>query len=148
MSSTLSDSTKLSQVRLTNSHGDHTGGVPDLIRLYPHLSESIFKNGPDRGQQPIMDGQVFRVEGATVRAVHSTGHSYDHICFILEEENAMFTGDNVLGHGTSAVELLGTWMASLQLMDSYHCERGYPAHRDIIPDLSAKIAGELGQKAR
>jgi glyoxylase-like metal-dependent hydrolase (beta-lactamase superfamily II) len=95
-----------------------------------------------------MDGQVFRVKGATVRAVHSTGHSYDHICFILEEENAMFTGDNVLGHGTSAVELLGTWMASLQLMDSYHWERGYPAHGDIIPDLSAKIAGELGQKAR
>lgn len=39
-------------------------------------------------------------------------------------------------------------MASLQLMDSYCCERGYPALGDIIPDLSAKIAGELDQKAR
>lgn len=149
ISSTLRDSAiTLSHVLLTHWHGDHTGGVPDLIRLYPHLSNSIFKHSPSNGQQPIIDGQVFRVEGATVRAMHSPGHSHDHMCFILEEENAMFTGDNVLGHGTSAVELLGIWMASLRLMQSSGCRVGYPAHGAVIADLLAKIAGELDQKAR
>ncbi|KAF7162427.1 hypothetical protein CNMCM5623_007718 [Aspergillus felis] len=149
ISSTLADSSiELSYVLLTHWHGDHTGGVPDLLRLYPYLSDSIYKHTPGKGQKLISDGQVFRVEGATVRAVHSPGHSHDHMCFILEEENAMFTGDNVLGHGSSAVEVLSTWMSSLRMMQSLGCAVGYPAHGAVIHDLPAKIDVELTQKAR
>ncbi|SLM39056.1 beta lactamase [Lasallia pustulata] len=138
----------LSHVLLTHWHGDHTGGVPDLLRLYPHLKDSIYKNEPDKGQQNITDGQIFRVEGATVRALHVPGHSEDHMCFILEEKQAMFTGDNILGHGTSAVEDLGTFMTSLQKMQAQNCAIGYSAHGVTITNLPAKIAGELGQKWR
>ena len=138
----------LSHVLLTHWHGDHTGGVPDLLRLYPHLENSIYKNEPDKGQQNITDGQIFQVKGATVRALHVPGHSDDHMCFILEEEQAMFTGDNILGHGTSAVEDLGTFMASMQKMQAQNCGIGYSAHGVTITNLPAKIAGELGQKLR
>lgn len=138
----------LSHVLLTHWHGDHTGGVPDLLRLYPHLEGSIYKNQPDRGQQNIVDGQIFKVDGATVRAVHTPGHAEDHMCFVLEEERAMFTGDNVLGHGTSAVEDLGLFMASLQKMFAQNCSVGYSAHGVTISNLPAKIAGELNQKLR
>ncbi|KAF9634316.1 hydroxyacylglutathione hydrolase [Lasiodiplodia theobromae] len=149
LSTTLSASSiSLSHVFLTHWHGDHTGGVPDLLRLYPHLSTGIYKNSPAKTQQPIEDGQIFRVEGATIRAVHSPGHSHDHMCFILEEENAMFTGDNILGHGTSAVEELGIYMSSLRAMQSHNCTTGYPAHGDVIHDLPAKISAELAQKTR
>ncbi|RAO66037.1 uncharacterized protein BHQ10_002049 [Talaromyces amestolkiae] len=147
--STLADShVHLSEVLLTHWHGDHTGGVPDLLRLYPYLENSIYKHSPDRNQQPISDGQIFKVEGATVRAVHAPGHSHDHMCFILEEENAMFTGDNVLGHGTAAVEILPTWMESLRIMRSHNCAIGYPAHGEVIRDLPSKITTELGSKER
>ncbi|KAL9094352.1 MAG: hypothetical protein Q9165_003493 [Trypethelium subeluteriae] len=138
----------LSHVLLTHWHGDHTGGVPDLLRLYPHLKHYIYKNEPDKGQQDISDGQIFRVEGATIRALHVPGHSEDHMCFILEEEQAMFTGDNILGHGTSAVEDLGTFMTSLQKMQAQTCTIGYPAHGVTIANLPAKITGELSQKLR
>ncbi|KAL4887523.1 beta-lactamase-like protein [Aspergillus karnatakaensis] len=139
---------KLSHVFLSHWHGDHTGGVPDLLRMYPDLSEAIYKNSPGSDQQPIDDGQVFRVEGATIRAVHGPGHSHDHMCFVLEEENAMFTGDNVLGHGTSAVEELGIYMETLRKLKSHNCAIGYPAHGDVISNLPAKITGELAQKTR
>ena len=149
ISNTLTTSSiALSHVFLTHWHGDHTGGVPDLLRLYPNLSSSIFKNTPDKGQKPIVDGQIFRVEGATIRAVHSPGHSEDHMCFILEEENAMFTGDNILGHGSSAVEDLGIYMSTLRTMQSHNCAVGYPAHGVVISNLPAKISGELAQKLR
>lgn len=138
----------LTHVLLTHWHGDHAGGVPDLLRLYPDLSNSIYKHTPSRTQQPIADCQVFTVEGATVRAVHAPGHSHDHMCFILEEENAMFTGDNVLGHGTAAVEQLGTWMESLRVMQSHNCAIGYPAHGTVIQNLPGKINSELGSKTR
>ena len=103
---------------------------------------------PGKGQNPIPDGQTFRVEGATERAVHSPGHSHDHMCFILEEENAMFTGDNILGHGTSAVEELSVYMSSLRKMQSHNCAVGYPAHGAVVSNLPAKISGELAQKLR
>jgi glyoxylase-like metal-dependent hydrolase (beta-lactamase superfamily II) len=70
------------------------------------------------------------------------------MCFILEEENAMFTGDNVLGQSTTAVEHLGTWMETLRTMQSYKCIKGYPAHGDVIANLNSKITGELGGKLR
>lgn len=60
----------------------------------------------------------------------------------------MFTGDNVLGHGTAAVEHLSTWMGTLEQMQSYGCTTGYPAHGAVIADLSAKIACELAGKVR
>ena len=138
----------LSHVLLTHWHGDHTGGVPDLLASYPHLEGSIYKNDPDRDQQNIADSQVFRVEGATVRGVHTPGHSDDHMCFVLEEEQAMFTGDNILGHGTSAVEDLGVFMTSLEKMKSQKCATGYSAHGATITDLPAKLTGELNQKLR
>ena len=122
--------------------------MPDLLRLYPRLSDSIYKHTPGSGQQPISDGEVFQVEGATVRAVHAPGHSHDHMCFILEEEQAMFTGDNVLGHGTAAVEILPTWMESLRVMKSHNCTIGYPAHGEVIHNLPAKISMELDVKVR
>lgn len=138
----------LSHVLLTHWHGDHTGGVSDLLTLYPDLENAIYKNSPDRGQQEINDLQVFHVEGATVRAVHAPGHSEDHMCFVLEEEQAMFTGDNILGHGTSAVEDLGIFMASLEKMKDQKCKTGYSAHGATITNLPVKIAGELNQKLR
>ncbi|KND91131.1 Beta-lactamase-like protein 2 [Tolypocladium ophioglossoides CBS 100239] len=138
----------LSQIMLTHWHGDHTGGVPDLVRMYPDLADCVFKNCPTEGQRPIADGDRFSVEGAMIRAVHGRGHSHDHVCFVLEQENAMFTGDNVLGNGTTAVEHLGLYMQTLEKLKAQGCILGYPAHGDVIPDLGVRIAGELASKIR
>lgn len=70
------------------------------------------------------------------------------MCFILEEEQAIFTGDNILGHGTAAVEHLSTWMETLRRIRSQGCTKGYPAHGVVIADLKAKIDGELAGKVR
>ena len=60
----------------------------------------------------------------------------------------MFTGDNVLGHGTAAVEHLSTWMDSLRIMQTHNCVTGYPAHGMVIQNLAEKINGELVSKKR
>ncbi|CAK1362407.1 Beta-lactamase-like protein 2 [Cercospora beticola] len=139
----------LSHVLLTHWHGDHTGGVPDLIRMDPSLGKSIWKHSPEGTQRSIEEGDKIQVEGATLRAVHSPGHSHDHMCFVLEEENAMFTGDNILGHGvSSAVEELSTYMNTLHKMRSQNCGVGYPAHGAVIPNLRIKISAELARKTR
>ncbi|CAG8376439.1 unnamed protein product [Penicillium salamii] len=135
----------ISLVLLTHWHIDHTGGLPALLAQYPHLKNAVYKAHPDRGQTSIRDGQIFTTEGATLRALFTPGHSLDHMCFVLEETETMFTGDNVLGHGNSVVvENLGRYMTSLQLMKkSSHIEDiqvGYPGHGAVIEDLPSKLA--------
>lgn len=137
----------ISMVLITHYHGDHTGGIADLLARSPHTV--IYKNTPDAGQKDIVDGQRFSVEGANLRAVFSPGHAFDHMCFALEEENALFTGDNILGHNVNTViENIGLFMKSLVNMQKQTCDRGYPGHGDVIEKLPRILAICLQQKLR
>ncbi|OGM49956.1 metallo-beta-lactamase domain protein [Aspergillus bombycis] len=122
---------------LTHWHHDHVNGIPDLRKLCPQVT--IYKNQPNEGQSGIEDGQVFCVEGATLKAFHTPGHTVDHMVFVLEEEDAIFTGDNVLGHGTAVFEDLKVYLSSLQRMQDRVSGRGYPGHGAVIENAMARI---------
>ena len=132
-----SEAAILSHVLITHWHHDHVGGVNDVSSHSPHAI--IHKNGPVAGQSDIKDGQKFVVKGATLRAFHCPGHTKDHMAFILEEEDAMFTGDNLLGHGTAVFEDLASYMDSLERMKQQFSGRAYPAHGAVVPDGKLKI---------
>lgn len=87
----------------------------------------------------IQNGQEFKTEGATLRAFHCPGHTIDHTAFILSEESAIFTGDNVLGHGTAVFEDLATYLHSLEQMQTQFQGRAYPGHGAVIEDGNVKI---------
>ena len=83
---------------------------------------------------------MFRTEGASLRAFHCPGHTSDHMALVLEEEDAMFTGDNVLGHGTAVFEDLPTYLSSLDRMQRQFSGRAYPGHGAVIEDGRGRIA--------
>lgn len=121
----------------THWHHDHTGGQKDLLRISPDTK--VYKNTPDEGQLDIADGQRFEVEGASLRAVFSPGHTQDHMSLVLEEEDAMFTGDNVLGHGTAVFEYLAVYLDSLGRMQREFSGRAYPGHGPVVEDGPGKV---------
>lgn len=127
----------ISKALISHWHGDHQGGIMDLLALSPEVK--IYKNQPDNGQLSISDGQKFEVEGATLTAIHTPGHTVDHMVFVLEQEAAMFTADNVLGQGTAVFEDLATYLASLKKMKSLFRARAYPGHGPVIVDGPARI---------
>ena len=98
----------------------------DLLSLCPKVV--VYKHEPAIGQRQISDGQLFETEGARLRAFYCPGHTSDHMAFVLEEENAMFTGDNVLGNGTAVFEHLAVYLDSLSRMQEQFHGRAYPAH--------------------
>jgi glyoxylase-like metal-dependent hydrolase (beta-lactamase superfamily II) len=82
-------------------------------------------------------------DGATLRGIHTPGHAPDHLCYVLEEERALFSGDNVLGVGTTVIPAHGgdllDYMNSLERLLALGPERIYPAHGPCIEDGRAKI---------
>lgn len=122
---------------ITHWHHDHQGGIKHLLNISP--STKVYKHEPSDGQLNIEDGQRFQVEGASLRAVFSPGHTQDHMALVIEEEDAMFTGDNVLGHGTAVFEELRTYLKSLEKMKGSFGGRAYPGHGAVIEDGPGKI---------
>lgn len=125
-------------VLVTHWHPDHQGGIRQLLGICP--TAKIYKNEPLEGQLNIVDGQAFSVQGATVKAVHTPGHTTDHMVFVLEGEDAMFTGDNVLGQGTAVFEDLIVYLQSLERMRTLFTGRAYPGHGPVVEDGPAKIS--------
>jgi glyoxylase-like metal-dependent hydrolase (beta-lactamase superfamily II) len=93
-------------VLLTHTHRDHAEGAEafaarasaPLAVAHPPLNGHLCATA-----EPLVDGQRIVADGATLTVVATPGHASDHVAFLLEEEQAMFTGDHVLGRGTTVV---------------------------------------------
>ncbi|MGZ6186694.1 MAG: MBL fold metallo-hydrolase, partial [Candidatus Binataceae bacterium] len=139
---------ELERVVCTHAHGDHIGGIPQVYRRFGEL-EVLKKPWPGKDEaagapiSAIEDGAIVRTEGATLRAIHTPGHAPDHLCYYLEEERALFTGDVVLGAGTTVIPDdtgdLGQYMASLRRLLELDAALIYPAHGPVIRNARQKI---------
>ncbi|KAJ3939073.1 uncharacterized protein N0V96_011189 [Colletotrichum fioriniae] len=132
------------KVLITHWHHDHTGGIQQLLELFP--SSEVFKNQPEEGQSDISDGQKFSVDGVSLTAVFTPGHTVDHMAFVLEEEDAMFTADNVLGQGTAVFEDLTVYLNSLERMQGLFKGRAYPGHGPVIDNGPSKIQDYINHR--
>ncbi|HEB89235.1 MAG TPA: beta-lactamase-like protein 2 [Deltaproteobacteria bacterium] len=151
---------------LTHAHPDHIGGVRQVrahfgpIPVYKQPWPPSDPAAPDaRGRiahpddgaegpfEILGDGDVVETEGARLRALFTPGHSPDHLCFLLEEERNLFSGDNVLGIGTTVIPSesgsLVDYMESLERLGSEAPDAIYPAHGPCIRNGRQKIAETL-----
>ena len=138
----------IQEIVLTHGHPDHIGGAAAVIERYGEMrvSKQPWKGVDehyDLKVTPIRDGSVVRTEGATLRAVHTPGHAEDHLCFVLEEEQTLFSGDNVLGVGTTVIPGRGgdlaAYLRSLERLLDEQPNAIYPAHGPRIADGRGKI---------
>ena len=117
-------------ILLTHRHPDHAPGAAALASA---TGAPVHAWRPDRGESPLAAGQEFTAGGGTVlRAVHTPGHTPDHVVFFAPDTRALFTGDAVLGRGTSVIDPpegdLGAYLRSLDAMIALHPRTLYPGH--------------------
>lgn len=144
----LCGSSQLDRIVLTHAHVDHIGGVKQAQERFGEME--VIKMpwvGHDTAAgnrlTAIADGAVVKGEGLTLRAIHTPGHAPDHLCYYLAEERALFTGDVVLGAGTTVIPDdtgdLGQYMDSLHRLLELDLETIYPAHGPVIRKPKEKI---------
>ncbi len=139
---------ELQEIVLTHVHQDHIGGAAHVRARFGNLkvSKKAWPGKDEAYNLPltyIEDGARIETEGVTLRAIHTPGHARDHLCYYLEEERALFTGDLVLGAGTTVVPEEGggliDYMASLRRLLPLDLAVIYPAHGPAIRDPYKKL---------
>jgi hydroxyacylglutathione hydrolase len=135
-----------SRIILTHRHRDHIGGVEDVRAHFGAVpvAKMIHRDTAlPAGIEDLRDGQIVHGDGVTLRPVYTPGHASDHLCYYLEEERALFTGDVILGGSTTVIPAddgdLGDYMASLRRLLALDVGRIYPAHGPVIEDGPARI---------
>jgi glyoxylase-like metal-dependent hydrolase (beta-lactamase superfamily II) len=161
----------VSHILITHTHMDHSPLARPLQRATgapvwgcgPHGSGKHeqgvkVEEGGDMEFAPdrqLAHGDIVEGAGWTMEAVHTPGHTSNHLCFSLLEEQALFTGDHVMGWSTSVISPpdgdMRAYMASLGLLQRRDDAVYWPTHGGPIrapkPFVAAFIAHRREREA-
>ena len=86
----------------------------------------------------LAGGEVIAGDGWTLEAIHTPGHTSNHLCYALKEENALFCGDHIMGWSTTVITPpdgdMGDYLRSLQTIQDRGFATLWPTHGPPITD--------------
>jgi glyoxylase-like metal-dependent hydrolase (beta-lactamase superfamily II) len=156
----------------THAHADHSPGSARLKALTgaPILGRPWGPRkrtgGPDVGEtqmdpafipdRTLDDGEVVRVGDITLRALHTPGHASNHLCFLLEEDGLLFSGDHINNGSTVVIDPpdgdMSQYLAALERLERLPISFILPAHGHVIGSagdaIRKLIAHRLGRERK
>ena len=151
---------RVSHILITHTHRDHSPlarpfaravGDPPILAARPpgrtiHASGDS-EEGQDDAFTPdveLSDGQVIDGDGWTLEVLATPGHASNHLAFALKEENALFSGDHVMGWSTTVVAPpdgdMADYIASLDKVIGRDFATLWPTHGAPITDPAPFLA--------
>ena len=129
-------------ILLTHRHPDHAPGAAALAAA---TGAGVHAWRPEAEESGLRPGQEFTSgDGVTLAALHTPGHTPDHVVFFAPDARSLFTGDAVLGRGTSVIDPpegdVAAYLRSLDAMAALHPRTIYPGHGPAVWSAMEKLA--------
>lgn len=134
----------ISMAAITHPHPDHHIGLTKALEKFGGKIICHFQARESLNRvfdqelfgKSLTGGEVFRIGDYTIRVIHTPGHCPEHICLYLEEEKILFSGDTILGFGTSIISPpqgdMTAYMQSLESLGRLDIRFIFPGHGPII----------------
>ena len=163
---------RVSHVLVTHHHLDHSPLAHPLAQAFGAKVYGLpapadrgetaapgLEEGADARFRPdvvLADGQVLTGPGWTLETVATPGHTSNHLCFALREENALFCGDHIMGWSTTVITPpdgdMGDYFASLAKVRARGFDTLWPTHgapvREVAPFIDAYVAHRRAREAQ
>ena len=150
---------EITHVLVTHTHMDHSPGCRLLkehsdAKTYaygPHgagkLEQGVeVEEGGDMEFDPdvrVTDGEIISADSWSVECVYTPGHTSNHMCFQLQSEKALFTGDHVMGWSTSIISPpdgdMAAYMGSLDKLLARDDAVYWPTHGPAITETKKHV---------
>ena len=157
---------RVTHVLMTHHHIDHSPLAIPLARDHgcevygyglqlrpPKGGEVRLEAGDDLSFKPDVEircGDLIRGDGWTIEAIHTPGHTSNHMCFALREENTLFSGDHIMGWSTSVVSPpdghMGDYLDSLKRIKQRKFDRIWPTHGPCIDDVDEFVGAYIDHR--
>jgi len=162
---------RISHIFVTHNHMDHSPLSRPLAEatgatIYACAKQGLatesevrMEAGDDRMFRPdvgLCDGGLFEGGGWTIEAIPTPGHTSNHICYALLEENALFSGDHIMGWSTTVISPpdgdMGAYFDSLDRIKARGFSTLWPTHgppvTEVAPFVQAYIDHRRGREAQ
>ncbi|MBX3644695.1 MAG: MBL fold metallo-hydrolase [Rubrivivax sp.] len=148
---------------VTHTHKDHSpaaqalkartgAALHGMAALHAEWQDTAFQ--PD---VPLSGGEVFQLPGSsTLRVIHTPGHAGNHLCYLLDEERMLFTGDHVMQGSTVVINPpdgdMGAYLRSLRELMALDLDWLAPGHGFLMPQprraMEQIVAHRLKREAK
>ena len=141
---------KIKRILVTHTHTDHS---PAALPISQELKIPMFGRLVDRESdwedetfQPdtvLNHGDVISTDEYSIEVIHTPGHASNHICFFLEEEKMLFTGDHIMEGSTVVISPpdgnMREYIDSLEKLKALGIETIAPGHGETMRDANAVV---------
>ncbi|MBF2755113.1 MAG: MBL fold metallo-hydrolase [Gammaproteobacteria bacterium AqS3] len=147
----------IGRIAVTHTHPDHSPGVQLLkvhcdeiigrLARHPESQDPKFQPGIAPEHDDVISGPDY-----TLRVVHTPGHASNHLCYLLEEEGMLFTGDHIMNGSTVVIPprdgSMSEYLDSLKLLRDYPIRQLAPGHGELMDNPGEVVDGLIAHRLR
>ena len=141
---------KIQRILVTHTHRDHSPAAKVLgeILNVPLMGRLLKKDDSlqDKTFKPdhiLEHGDLIKTDEYTIETVHTPGHASNHLCYLIQEEKVMLTGDHIMNGSTVVIAhpdgSMKDYLRSLALLRNYDFNKIGPGHGDFLEDPMAVV---------
>ena len=158
------DKKLISHILVTHTHADHspaanilkeeTGAITYAYDSYPRgIIGNRFEEAHDKKFIPdvkLKDNEIIQGKDWKIKAIHTPGHTSNHLCYSLEQEKILFTGDHVMGWATTVIVPpdgdMDDYISSLKKLLTFNYNTYYPTHGSSIKEPKKYVRGLIAHR--